>query len=500
MNNYKSYLLFVAIAIVVSASGSAFAASLSRATATCIECHESVTPGIVAAWKASAHFKLTPADALKKPGLYRKISAQKVPAKLKDVVVGCAECHMANPKRHKDTFEHNGFQVHIVVTPGDCAVCHPKETEEYAKNLMSEAYNNLTGNPLYRDLMDSVNAVQGYHSGKLSYASKVDGQTEADSCLSCHGTRVGVKGMKTRETEMGDMEFPVLSGWPNQGVGRVNPDGTKGSCTSCHPRHSFSMAIARKPYTCAQCHKGPDVPAYKVYIVSKHGNIYSSQGKNWNFEATPWVPGRDFSAPTCATCHVSLLANKNGEVIARRTHQMNDRSAWRLFGLVYAHAHPKKADTTIIRNKAGLSLPTELTGQPVSSFLIDTKEQNKRDERMQRICLSCHTTQWVKGHFAKMENTIKVTNQMTLASTKILLNAWKVGAAKGPSQKDSIFNEAIEKMWVEQWLFYANSTRFASAMAGADYGVFANGRWYMSKNLQMMSDWLEFKLSAKKKK
>jgi hypothetical protein len=66
------------------------------------------------------------------------------------------------------------------------------------------------------------------------------------------------------------------------------------------------------------------------------------------------------------------------------------------------------------------------------------------------------------------------------------------------AQNDSIFNEAIEKKWVEQWLFYANSTRFASAMAGADYGVFANGRWYLSKNLQEMMDWLEFKLQGLK--
>jgi hypothetical protein len=48
-------------------------------------------------------------------------------------------------------------------------------------------------------------------------------------------------------------------------------------------------------------------------------------------------------------------------------------------------------------------------------------------------------------------------------------------------------------MWVEHWLFYANSIRFASAMAGADYGAFANGRWYMTKNLQMMVDWLKSK-------
>jgi len=34
-------------------------------------------------------------------------------------------------------------------------------------------------------------------------------------------------------------------------------------------------------------------------------------------------------------------------------------------------------------------------------------------------------------------------------------------------------------------------------MAGADYGVFANGRWYMSKNIQEMIDWLKFKLEEK---
>jgi hypothetical protein len=87
---------------------------------------------------------------------------------------------------------------------------------------------------------------------------------------------------------------------------------------------------------------------------------------------------------------------------------------------------------------------------------------------------------------------------MTLTATKIMLDAWDKGVAKGLAQNDSLFNEAIEKKWVEQWLFYANSTRFASAMAGADYGVFANGRWTLSKNLQEMMDWLEFKLQALK--
>jgi hypothetical protein len=327
-----------------------------------------------------------------------------------------------------------------------------------------------------------------------------DLETHLDSCLYCHGSELKVKGIKARKTAMGEMEFPVLSGWPNQGVGRLNPDGSKGSCVSCHTRHQISIEMARNPYTCSECHKGPDVPAYKVYEVSKHGNIHSTLGKGWNFNAVPWTVGKDFTAPTCATCHASLIVNEAGEVIAERTHQMNDRNAWRLFGLIYAHAHPKSPDVTVIKNRAGLPLPTELTGEPVAKYLIDAKEQEKRREAMQKVCLSCHGQGWVDGQWARFENTIKTTNEMTQTATKILLTAWEKGAAKGLAQKDSIFNEAIEKKWVEQWLFFANSSRFASAMMGADYGVFANGRWYLSKNIQEMIDWLEFKLQGMPKK
>ena len=172
---------------------------------------------------------------------------------------------------------------------------------------------------------------------------------------------------------------------------------------------------------------------------------------------------------------------------------MNDRLPWRIFGLIYGHAHPKSPDTIIIKNKAGLPLPTELTGEPVAEYLIDPKEQTRRRETMQKVCLACHGRNWVDGHFKRLENTIKTTNEMTLTATKILVSAWDQGVVKGLAQKDSIFNETLEKKWVEQWLFYANSVRFASAMAGADYGAFDNGRWYMSKNIQEMMEWLELK-------
>ena len=481
------FLIFICFFIFVVPSSNAENTPLSGETESCLDCHSSLHPGIVEDWKRSRHARITPLEGVKKG---ERISAEAIPEELTGYVVGCAECHGMNPDDHKDSFDHVGYTVHTVVTPKDCAVCHPAEEEQYGKNLMSHAYGNLKNNPVFMSLADSINGLQSFN-GTNTTINPPDMETNADSCFSCHGTKIEVKGEKTVETDFDEMNFPILEGWPNQGVGRINPDGSKGSCTSCHPRHQFSMAMARKPSTCSQCHKGPDVPAYSVYKVSKHGNIYSSNSGEWDFNSLPWVPGKDFTAPTCASCHVSLLADTDDNVITKRTHQMNDRLYTRIFGLIYAHPHPESPDTTIIKNKAGLPLPTELTGEPVNDFLIGEEEQETRKKQMQNVCLSCHSSGWVDGHFNRFENTVETSNNMTLEATKILLSVWEKGSTKGLDKKDSIFNEGIEKKWIEQWLFYANSVRFASAMAGADYGVFANGRYFLSKNIQDMIDWLK---------
>ncbi len=467
-------------------------AAVSPETSDCLDCHRLIHPGIVSEWEKSRHAKATLEEALKKPSLERRVSLSEVPGSLARVAVGCAECHLMNPEKHGDTFDHEGYHVHIVVTPDDCTICHPTEVKQYSQNLMSHAYGNLWNNPVYHNLADSVNGIQTVADMETTFKGP-DEQTHADSCLFCHGTVVEVKGTKTRDTVMGEMDFPVLSGWPNQGVGRINPDGSMGACTPCHTRHRFSIEMARKPHTCSQCHKGPDVPAYAVYQVSKHGSKYSSLSQDWNFSAVPWTLGKDFDAPTCATCHISLIVNPEGEVVVERTHGMSDRLPWRIMGLIYAHPHPLSPDTTLIRNKAGLPLPTELTGESAMDYVIDKKEQDGRRQVLQRVCLACHGSGWVEGHWTRFENAIRTTNEMTLTATKIMLTGWEKGAAKGLAQNDSLFNEAIERKWVEQWLFFANSTRFASAMMGADYGVFANGRWYLSKNIQELADWLEFK-------
>ena len=412
--------------------------------------------------------------------------------------MGCAECHATHPEQHQDTVEHDAFRIYPVVSPADCAVCHPAEAVQFDRNKMAQAYPSLVNNPVYMDLADRINGVPGFDRTGLS-AAKPDPGTEAESCLFCHGTKIEVTGTVNRETDWGEFTFPVLSGWPNRGVGRINPDGTKGSCSACHTRHAFSMEMARKPAACAECHKGPDVPAYNVYQVSKHGAVYDNMKAKWDFSAVSWTLGKDFTAPTCATCHISLVVDPEGQVVSQRTHRMNDRLDHRLMGLIYSHPQPKNPDTSIIRQKSGLNLATDLEGEPASEFLIGTEEQEQNRARMKRTCLGCHSRDWVAGHFQRLDNTLKTTDQTTLAATRLLRSAWAEGLAKGPDQGASPFDEPIELKWVEQWLFFANSIRFASAMMGADYGVFERGRWNSYQNLKEMEEWLNLHRALKKK-
>ena len=157
-------------------------------------------------------------------------------------------------------------------------------------------------------------------------------------------------------------------------------------------------------------------------------------------------------------------------------------------------------DTTKIRNKLGLALPTELTGEYVLEAVIGPAEQERREANMQQVCFACHSESWVQAKFKRIARVIEATNKRTLTATRLLLDACKKELAKGSGQKDSLFNEAIERMWLECWLFYANSIRFSAAMSGADYGVFAKGRYHLSTLIRKMKDYLGFLSCFRKQK
>jgi len=108
---------------------------------------------------------------------------------------------------------------------------------------------------------------------------------------------------------------------------------------------------------------------------------------------------------------------------------------------------------------------------------------------MQAACLNCHSTAWVDGQWRRFENTIRETNADLLTSTRIMENIWRLGLADFDTNP---FDEAIEKKWTDAWQFYANTTRFASAMGcGGDYGVYAGGRYQLTQTMLEINDWLQ---------
>lgn len=487
------WLICLAVWVGLGGMAAAAEAPVSDATQECLDCHGVFHPGIVADWRASRHAQTTPGRAMAVEGLGARVSSSDVPEALRETTVGCAECHTLRAEAHGDTFEHNGAEVHVVVSPDDCATCHRTERSQYAGNIMAHARKNLTDNDLYGDLQRNIIGTPLPGADALTF-EPAGAATRADACIYCHGTRVTVTGTEVRDTDAGELEFPVLAGWPNQGVGRVNPDGSAGACSACHTRHAFSLEMARKPYTCKECHVGPDVPAFKVYAASKHGNLFSAVGKDWNFKAVPWTVGEDFTAPTCAACHISLLTDAEGAVVARRTHAMSDRLGWRLFGLIYAHRQPKSPDTTAIRNRAGQPLPTDFDGSVAEAFLISQKEAFQRRETLQAVCRSCHSRSWVTGHFARHQAVVTETNASVRAATEIMERIWKDGLALGPDAGASPFDEAVERTWMDTWLFHANTVRFSSAMAGGgDYSAFAEGRYHLSRKIAELDDWHRFR-------
>jgi len=491
INRGRITLAVLVLGISVVRSTTAAGASgppISKETQECLNCHSQYHPGLVQDWMHSLHSQVTPEQGLKKRPAERRVSSENIPDALKGVVVGCYECHSLNATNHKDNFEHFDFHINIVVSPPDCQVCHAVEVQQYGGSKKAHALGNLQKNPVFHTMVESITSVADVKDGKVTPVGSSD-QTKNETCYGCHGSRVEVVGTRKLDTELGEVVLPKLTNWPNQGVGRVNPDGSRGACTACHPRHEFSIEVARKPFTCSQCHMGPDVPAWEVYQESKHGNIFRSKEREWNWDHIPWRVGLDFRAPTCAACHSSLLTSPEGDTVVPRTHDFGARLWVRLFGLPYTHAQPKSGDTTVIKNKAGQPLPTTFAGEPASEFLIDAKEQARRQGVMKGVCRSCHNRDWVDGHFDKLAHTIQETDRMTRSATDLMQRAWDLGMADPANP----FDEPIERRWMKQWLFYANSIRLGSAMGGPDHASFETGWFDLTTHLREMQELIDAK-------
>jgi formate-dependent nitrite reductase cytochrome c552 subunit len=169
-------------------------------------------------------------------------------------------------------------------------------------------------------------------------AEKVAGMptNKADAvngCWQCHGTIVKFKRDEKGEIiRTGAEGRPVIDAdtWPNSGIGRLNPDGSKGSCHACHSRHSFEAKLSRSPENCGKCHLGPDHPQMEIYNESKHGIAFYANRDKMALDKGSWVLGKNYSAaPTCASCHISSYMTTNGVAVANN-HDVGERISWTL--------------------------------------------------------------------------------------------------------------------------------------------------------------------------
>lgn len=347
--------------------------SVSKESQVCIQCHgrENLGKGIVEQWKASKHYKSG---------------------------VGCYECHQADPK-DADAFKHMGKTISTIVSPQDCKTCHEEEVKQFENSRHSRA----------AEFIGSLDNVLG---------EIIEGAPAAISgCKQCHGSTVTAVEGKLDPAS-----------WPNTGIGRVNPDGSRGSCSACHSRHSFSKAQARQPEPCGKCHMGPDHPQIEIYNESKHGIKFATLQdlKEMNLESDTWVVGRDYSAaPTCATCHMSATPSQ------KATHDVGDRISWTL--------------------------------RPV----ISIKQENweKKRSAMKDTCNQCHAKESTENFYVQFDEAVNLWNEkFAKPAKKIMDHFWDTGKlTKAP------FDEKIEWTYYELWHHEGRRARHGASMQGPDF-------------------------------
>lgn len=357
-------------AMFLSAPVSVQTQKISPEGQKCLECHGSSTPGIVSQWNSSAHAKAG---------------------------VDCYSCHQANAN-DPAIFDHYGQKIAVIVTPNYCGRCHAKELAEFAKSHHAAAAQFIGS---LDNMLGEI--VEG-------------GPAAINGCRQCHGSEVKYTG---------DGKFDPDT-WPNSGIGRVNPDGSKGTCAACHGRHEFSSALARQPDNCGKCHLGPDHPQIEIYNESKHGIQFHANVAKMNLESKSWVVGKDYSAaPTCATCHMSATANQPV------THDVGDRISYTL--------------------------------RPAITIHLENWE--KRRAAMQDVCSNCHATGWVENFYKQYESTIQLYNEKFAKPAKSIMDKLY---ASGKLTRTP-FDEKIEWEYYELWHHAGRRARMGTAMMGPDY-------------------------------
>ncbi|ALL00834.1 hypothetical protein Pyrde_0784 [Pyrodictium delaneyi] len=482
---------------------------LTTESKDCVECHMRATPFIVYDWYKSKH---------------------------RMVGVGCYECHSAKPGTRPDVYEHYGYYITTLVTPKQCGRCHPAIAEEFQKSVHAFAGVHayvLKEEPAYwmilakqfgwdehfkvpaeyietewvpkivRDFVgdqnygkvvleeDPTNAIIPYNPLGLSIDNYVAQKAlyiwGIRGCLGCHGVRMDVKDAFAFPSLDELMQYMKEGKAPekvvydpafmhNHGIGRVNPDGSLGSCEACHPYHGFSVKIARKGayQACGRCHTGPDHPNDEQWSKSVHGAIFWGEAEDWDWDkpVNNWMPGRDYRAPTCVTCHMAAVFNERGEVKYASSHDVAIISKFKLGKWVYTLPRVAGLPDFAIPTATATQAPvfkSPTTGDTIT-LVYPEPDWKARRQRAIDMCAQCHTKEyaaaWLKTYdwmiilvdYMRDEYVLTVANMLKAKGLFTPMDEWMVrnlGAMANRPTKMSAAHFGPDFTWWEGIMHFA---------------------------------------------
>ena len=425
---------------------------------SCVTCHMKANPALVMEWENSRH-------------------AQQG--------IGCVDCHGA-AEGEVDAWKHEGVYISALVTPKDCSRCHVREYQEFAGSHHAKAGEILAS-------LDNVLAEKA--AGMPSTGNVADA---VNGCWQCHGGIVKFKrDAQGQILHEGKENKPVIdpTTWPNSGVGRLNPDGSKGSCHACHSRHSFQAKLSRSPENCGKCHMGPDHPQIEIYNESKHGiAFYANRDQMALDKQGDWVLGRDYSAaPTCATCHISSYMTPQG-IYKGNSHDVGERISWTLRPVVssklnlvvyedgyredYPEGKPLPEVGAQIETKEKLVENEKLVTKAVPRKVSQVVTWDKRREIMKGACINCHNDTYVDNFYKQFDNLVVLYNEKFAKPAQQFMDDLK---ADGVLKADAPFEHKVQWVFYELWHHEGRRARHGASMMGPDYTHW-HGMYEVSKH------------------